>query len=105
VTPGTGTLAEVEGQIETEAGVAIAIEVDAISDRTTAISTIPIGRHHHAPPAPALSHLTIRLTFLWIDLLLVVLPVLPQGFARTGDQTILDQHHPATGGMPAHLSP
>lgn len=105
MTPETGTLAEVEGQIETGAGVAIAIEVDAISDRTTAISTIPIGRHHHEPSAPALTHLTIRQTFLWIDRLLVVPPVLPRGFARIADRIIHDQHHPATGEMPAHVSP
>ncbi len=105
MTSGTGTLAEVEGQIETGAGVAIAIEVDAISDRTTAISTIPIGRHHHEPSAPSLTHLIIQQTSLWIHLLIVVLPVLPQGFVRIADQIILDQHRLATGGMPAHLSP
>jgi hypothetical protein len=95
MTPGIGTVAEVEDRIATGAEVAIVIEEAASRDQMTAISTIPTGRHHHARPASALIHLALQMTSLWIDLL-VVPPALPRAFAIVDDQIIIDLPHPAT---------
>jgi hypothetical protein len=85
VTPGTGTVAEVEDRIATGAEVAIVIEEAASRDQVTAISTIPTGRHHHARPASALTQLALQMTSLWIDLLLVVPPAPRRAFAIVDD--------------------
>lgn len=98
MTPGTGTVAEVEDRIETGAEVAIVIEEAVSRGQMTAISTIPTGRHHHARPASALTHPTHRMTSLWTDFLLEVLPVLRPGSATLDGQTMitLDLRHPVT---------